>query len=80
MTAAWDIWWYGGSFGQRALIQAYPVLLFPIAALLTTFENQKRSLTNPVVKEKGEAKATIGSVDFSFSLTHVHGICQRTNN
>ena len=31
-----------------------------------------------MVKEKGEAKATIGSIDFSFSLTHVHGICQRT--
>ena len=28
-----------------------------------------RSLTNLVVKEKGEAKATRGSVDFSFSLT-----------
>ena len=25
-----------------------------------------------------EAKATKGSVDFSFSLTHVHGIYQRT--
>ena len=31
-----------------------------------------------MVKEKGEAKATRGSVDFSFSLTYVHGICQRT--
>jgi len=35
------------------------------------------SLTNPVVKEKGEAKAkaTNGSVDFSFSLTIFHGVC-----
>jgi len=31
-----------------------------------------------VVKEKGEAKATRGSVGFSFSLTPVRGICQRT--
>ena len=30
-----------------------------------------------MVKEKGEAKATKGSVDFSFSLTPVYGICQR---
>jgi len=34
ITAAWDIWWYGGAFGQRALIQAYPVLLFPMASLI----------------------------------------------
>lgn len=30
---AWDIWWYGGSLGQRAMVQAYPVLALPLAAL-----------------------------------------------
>lgn len=29
---AWDIWWYGGSLGQRAMIQCYPILAFPFAA------------------------------------------------
>ncbi|MBK6482294.1 MAG: hypothetical protein IPG01_03975 [Chitinophagaceae bacterium] len=29
---AWDIWWYGGSFGSRAMIQSYAVLIFPMAA------------------------------------------------
>ncbi len=29
---AWDIWWYGGALGQRAMVQAYPVLAFPFAA------------------------------------------------
>ncbi|NNF35595.1 MAG: hypothetical protein HKN68_15925 [Saprospiraceae bacterium] len=29
---AWDIWWYGGSLGQRAMVQAYPVIAFPLAA------------------------------------------------
>ena len=23
---AWDIWWYGGSLGQRSMVQAYAVL------------------------------------------------------
>jgi len=32
-----------------------------------------------VVNEKEEAKATVESVDFSFSLTSFHGICQKTN-
>jgi hypothetical protein len=31
---AWDIWWYGGSLGQRAMVQAYPVLAFPLAAFV----------------------------------------------
>ena len=29
---AWDIWWYGGSLGQRSMVQAYALLAFPMAA------------------------------------------------
>ncbi len=29
---AWDIWWYGGALGQRAMVQCYPILAFPMAA------------------------------------------------
>ena len=32
LTAAWDIWWYGGSLGMRALVQSYALWLFPLAA------------------------------------------------
>ncbi len=31
---AWDIWWYGGSLGQRTMVQAYPVLAFPLASFI----------------------------------------------
>ncbi len=41
VTFAWDIWWYGGSVGQRALIQIYPVLSFPLAALITTLTSKR---------------------------------------
>lgn len=34
ITAAWDIWWYGGSLGQRAMIQSYPLWAFPLAAII----------------------------------------------
>jgi hypothetical protein len=34
VTFAWDIWWYGGSLGQRAMVQAYPVLMFGFAGLV----------------------------------------------
>ena len=32
VVSAWDIWWYGGSFGQRAMVQSYAVLALPWAA------------------------------------------------
>jgi hypothetical protein len=31
---AWDIWWYGGSLGQRTMVQAYPILLFPFCGFI----------------------------------------------
>ncbi|MBD2766895.1 hypothetical protein IC235_03190 [Hymenobacter sp. BT664] len=34
VVSAWDIWWYGGSLGQRALVQSYAVLALPWAAAL----------------------------------------------
>jgi hypothetical protein len=35
ITFAWDIWWYGGSLGQRAMVQSYAVLAFPLCAYVT---------------------------------------------
>ena len=31
VVSAWDIWWYGG----RAMVQSYPVFMFPMAALVS---------------------------------------------
>lgn len=42
ITFAWDIWWYGGSVGQRALVQSYPVLAFPLAAFAEWVFRQKK--------------------------------------
>ncbi|MBS1614867.1 MAG: hypothetical protein JST06_01975 [Bacteroidetes bacterium] len=33
IVSAWDIWWYGGT-GGRAMIQSYPIILFPVASLI----------------------------------------------
>jgi len=40
ITFAWDIWWYGGSLGQRAMVQAYPVLAIPLAAFFSLAEGR----------------------------------------
>lgn len=37
VTFAWDIWWYGGSVSQRALVQIYPILAFPLSAFYERF-------------------------------------------
>jgi len=34
---SWDVWWYGGSLGQRTMVQTYPILAFPFAALFSRF-------------------------------------------
>lgn len=31
---SWDIWCYGGSLGQRSVVQAYAILIFPLCAFL----------------------------------------------
>lgn len=38
---SWWCWWYGGSFGQRALIDIYPVLAIPFAAFISTIQSSK---------------------------------------
>ena len=32
VVASWWCWWYGGSFGMRALIETYAILAFPMAS------------------------------------------------
>ncbi len=44
ITFAWDIWWYGGSLGIRAMIQSYPILAFPMAAFIEQLFNSKLRL------------------------------------
>lgn len=34
VISCWELWWYGGSFGMRPLIEYYPVMAVPLALLL----------------------------------------------
>lgn len=50
VVSAWDIWWYGGGFGQRALVQSYAVLALPFAFLLAwAFSPARRVVIGPVL-------------------------------
>ena len=50
IVSSWDVWWYGGSFGQRAMVQSYTLLAFPLAALVETGWKQgwSKALLTPV--------------------------------
>jgi len=37
IVSAWDIWWYGG----RAMVQSYPLFMFPLAALVSAALDRK---------------------------------------
>ncbi len=41
LVVAWDIWWYGGSLGNRAMIQSYPLFALPMAASLDWIYRKK---------------------------------------
>ena len=39
---SWNIWWYGGTLGHRAMVQSYPVLAFPLTAFVGDLLKTKR--------------------------------------
>lgn len=41
VVSSWWCWWYGGSFGMRALIEASVVLSFPMTALIQELSKNK---------------------------------------
>jgi hypothetical protein len=51
VVSSWWCWWYGGSFGMRALVETYAILTLPTAALLQHFASfkVKKYILNTVV-------------------------------
>jgi hypothetical protein len=46
---SWWCWWYGGSFGQRVLIDIYPFLCIPLALILEKCFQTKKAIKVCVV-------------------------------
>lgn len=40
LVFSWNCWWYGGSFSQRAVIQSYALLLFPLCSFLNSLRSK----------------------------------------
>lgn len=58
---AWDRWWYGGSLGQRAMVQAYPILIFPMCALAERL----------ILAKSKFVKASVGAVAILFMYANL---------
>jgi len=55
VSFSWSVWWYGGSLGQRTMVQEYAVLAFPFAAFVqwvfyASRDRFARSLAGPQVQ------------------------------
>ncbi len=48
IAASWPTWWYGGSLGQRSMMEAYLLLAFPLAALVQLIWKQAEAVRWPL--------------------------------
>jgi len=48
VVSSWPNWWYGGSFSQRSMMEAYLLLAFPLGAFLEWILNRKNTIKIPV--------------------------------
>ncbi len=46
---SWEVWWYGGSFGARPMVQSYTLLCLPLGTLLTYVWERKVLLVTAAV-------------------------------
>lgn len=49
VVSCWELWWYGGSFGMRPMIEYYPLMAIPLALLVEkTFRKFWLALSVPL--------------------------------
>ncbi len=48
VVSSWWCWWYGGSLGQRELIDIYPVMALPLAAFVEFLIQYKKWIVYPL--------------------------------
>ncbi len=49
IIASWPSWWYGGSFGQRAMMESYVLLAFPMGAIIQWIVTTKKFIRWPAI-------------------------------
>jgi hypothetical protein len=46
---SWWCWWYGGGFGQRPMIDSYPLLAIPLTLVISLLIKQRRLISIPSI-------------------------------
>jgi len=49
VLSCWWCWWFGGSFGMRALVECYALLIVPLAAFLQSISKSRLFVKIPVI-------------------------------
>jgi hypothetical protein len=44
LVYSWDVWWYGGGLGSRAMVESYALLALPLASFISYITTAKRYL------------------------------------
>ncbi len=75
ITFAWWCWWYGGGFGARTLVDAYPLLALPLAAGLNFLMRIHRYIKPVVVAGfvAGMALNLFQTWQYQEGIIHHHG-------
>ncbi len=44
VMSSWECWWYANSFGQRVMVDAYPILAIPLVYIIDGIKNRMATL------------------------------------
>ena len=71
ILSSWWCWWYGGSYGARALIDFYPLLGFPLCFVFQKFsKNIKWRVSGGMILTVFVAWNIIGTIKYNRMINH----------
>lgn len=81
VTFSWWCWWYGGSFGQREMIDLYPVLSLGLLSLLSwSFAHLKRAIPTVVIATFFVCYNALLTFQYRDGLIHYDGMSKCAYN
>lgn len=70
--SAWWCWWYGGSFGMRAMIDLYAILSIPLAHCLQWIVQQRKMIRTVCISILGLAVMFNISQTYQYQIAVIH--------
>lgn len=71
IISSWWCWWYGGSYGMRAMIDFYPLFAFPLAFFFDKFKSTIRlNIAGSVILSGFVYLSIIGTIQYKKIIIH----------